>query len=213
MKKKQTPNPQQQKNPTHNPRQQHGHLCYPKTEGNMPIYFNTKIKTISKRWDRRRAPVIQNIAYSAFNVSVLEAARFCYSYKDLDSGAKNTLWKGRCPCFCFIDSLTMSSTSTHGTLGFFQIQKIPGVFFCRKSWKRNSCPRSQKLPTNCKPADHCNKCFPHICPNQPKWQHWNQLQSGCKMWHSVFLPVQILNLLHHREHFLHLHLCIYARNV
>lgn len=94
----------------------------------MSIYFNTKIKTISKRRDRRRAPVIQNIAYSAFNVSVLEAARFCYSYKDLDSGAKNTFWKGRCPCFCFIDSLTMPSMSTHGTLGFFRYKKFLGFF-------------------------------------------------------------------------------------
>lgn len=102
--------------------------------------------------------------------SFLEAARFCYSCKDLDSGAKNTLWKGRCPCFCFIESLTRYSTSTHGTLGSFQIEKIPvvfGFFSIENPGKETHVLEVRNCQLICKPTGHCNKCFPHICPNQP----------------------------------------------
>lgn len=109
----------------------------------------------------------------------LQAERFCYSYKDLDSGAKNTLQKGKCPCFCFIDSLTRSSTSTHGTLGSFQIQKITVWFWflffffpTENPGKETHVLEIRNCQLICKLTGHCYKCLPHICPNQPKWQYW-----------------------------------------
>lgn len=123
-----------------------------------------------------------------------EAVKLCCSYNGLDSGAKNISKRQT--------SLTRSSISTQGTLGSFQIQETPGLYFYRLSWKRISYPGKQTdnwSGSTLATLTNTSSTFVQVNPNgttgpdPPNWLYFcGDLSfylgrfSTCHIWGSTF---------------------------